>query len=229
MGNSSYTCRLEYYWMEAFMSTSREKKILSMMLMQDAINRQIDEDWAEKGREWYRAIWIECAELMEHYGGWKWWKKDHPDMEQVLLEIVDIWHFGLSDLLVTDSNRDLVAASVTADWYNKKKGGNFHDAVESLAQACLSTKRFPVGEFGAILRACDISFDNLYHFYVGKNVLNRFRQDYGYKTGGYIKDWNGKEDNEGLSEILMNSSFSADNLETQIYAELESIYIKIIK
>ena len=34
-----------------------------MMLMQDAINRQIDEDWADKGREWYRAIWIECAEF----------------------------------------------------------------------------------------------------------------------------------------------------------------------
>ena len=66
-----------------------------MMLMQDAINRQIDEDWADKGREWYRAIWIECAELMEHYGGWKWWKKDYPDMEQVLLEIVDIWHLSL--------------------------------------------------------------------------------------------------------------------------------------
>ena len=53
-------------------------------------------DWMSRGREWYRAIWIECAELMEHYGGWKWWKHSRPDFAQVVLEIVDIWHFGLS-------------------------------------------------------------------------------------------------------------------------------------
>ena len=43
-----------------------------MLEMQDAMNSRVDRDWLERGREWYRAVWIECAELMDHYGGWKW-------------------------------------------------------------------------------------------------------------------------------------------------------------
>ncbi|MFA6630524.1 MAG: dUTPase, partial [Sulfuricurvum sp.] len=35
----------------------------------------------------------------------------------------------------------------------------------------------------------------LYRLYVGKNILNQFRQDHGYKEGHYIKIWNGLEDN----------------------------------
>ena len=206
------------------MSTSRMQKILKMMSMQDAVNRQIDENWAEKNREWYRAIWIECAELMEHYGGWKWWKKDIPDMEQVLLEIVDIWHFGISDLLVSHSSWESIAACVDKEWDKLEKGDEFHETVENFAQACLCAKRFAVGEFGAILLSSEIPFDSLYLFYIGKNVLNRFRQDHGYKTGGYVKNWDGREDNEVLSEILKNHTLDGDDLETQIYSDLEFNY-----
>ena len=53
-----------------------KKLIHEMIELQDAMNRKVDIDWIEKNREWYRAIWIECGELMEHYGGWKWWKKE---------------------------------------------------------------------------------------------------------------------------------------------------------
>ena len=35
-----------------------------------------------------------------------------------------------------------------------------------------------------------------------KNVLNFFRQDNGYKEGSYRKEWNGREDNEYLVEII---------------------------
>ena len=38
--------------------------------------------------------------------------------------------------------------------------------------------------------------------YIGKNCLNQFRQDNGYKEGHYIKVWNGKEDNVVMVEIL---------------------------
>jgi hypothetical protein len=41
----------------------------------------------------------------------------------------------------------------------------------------------------------------LYRLYVGKNILNQFRQDHGYKEGSYIKIWNGVEDNLVMKEI----------------------------
>lgn len=50
--------------------------------------------------------------------------------------------------------------------------------------------------------ALGMSFDDLFLGYVGKNLLNRFRQQNGYKQGTYIKIWNGQEDNEVLTEML---------------------------
>ena len=69
-----------------------------MLALQDAMNSKINPEWRQAGNEWYRAIWIECAEMLDHYG-WKWWKHQQADMDQVTLEIVDIWHFMLSDML----------------------------------------------------------------------------------------------------------------------------------
>ena len=80
------------------MSTAISKTALVTMLdLQNRMNTKVHEQWVDQGYEWYRAIWIECGELMEHYG-YKWWKKQTPDIEQVRLEIIDIWHFGLSAL-----------------------------------------------------------------------------------------------------------------------------------
>jgi hypothetical protein len=59
---------------------------------------------------------------------------------------------------------------------------------------------FPL--FHTLMRACDLSADALYRHYVGKNVLNFFRQDHGYQDGTYVKEWQGREDNEHLSELL---------------------------
>ena len=54
-------------------------------------------------------------------------------------------------------------------------------------------------------RCCKLSglgFTWLQKLYIGKNALNKFRQDNGYKEGTYTKIWNGKEDNVIMIEIL---------------------------
>ncbi len=69
----------------------------------------------------------------------------------------------------------------------------------------------------------DLDFDSLYKLYIGKNILNKFRQDNGYKDGSYKKVWNGKEDNVVMQEILnSNSSISPDEL----YNKLKNEYAK---
>ena len=78
--------------------------ILNMLQMQHRMNSRVHEDWINQHFEWYRATWIECGELMDHVG-YKWWKKQTPDMEQVRLEVVDIWHFGCL-LYTSPSPRD---------------------------------------------------------------------------------------------------------------------------
>ena len=74
-----------------------KQALINMLSMQDRMNTRVHENWAAQNFEWYRAIWVECGELIDHYG-YKWWKKQDPEMEQVQLEVIDIWHFGMSAL-----------------------------------------------------------------------------------------------------------------------------------
>ena len=70
----------------------------TMVALQESHNVQVASDWRSRGLPFQRAIWVECAELLDHFG-WKWWKRQAPDLGQVKLELVDIWHFGLSQLM----------------------------------------------------------------------------------------------------------------------------------
>jgi vacuolar-type H+-ATPase catalytic subunit A/Vma1 len=68
-----------------------------------------------------------------------------------------------------------------------------------------------------------LNLDTLYTLYVGKNILNQFRQDHGYKEGSYIKIWNGEEDNVTMQKILEEN----ENVTPQeLYKALEEAYPK---
>ena len=69
----------------------------------------------------------------------------------------------------------------------------------------------------------DFDLQKLFDIYIGKNVLNKFRQDHGYKDGTYKKIWNGVEDNIIMNEILQNGINSVD----EIYSKLEICYKNI--
>ena len=209
--------------------------ILSMLQMQHRMNSRVHEDWINQHFEWYRATWIECGELMDHVG-YKWWKKQTPDMEQVRLEVVDIWHFGLSALIESGTDLEVLAGEITDDFTDDFTEGapeesddhdasqRIHAATESLAQHALETKGFSVPLFHTLMQACGLSADALYRHYVGKNVLNFFRQDHGYQDGTYIKDWQGREDNEHLSELLGSLDANAAGFPRAVYEALASRY-----
>ena len=68
----------------------------------------------------------------------------------------------------------------------------------------------------------------LYRMYVGKNMLNVFRQKNGYKTGTYVKIWAGREDNQHLEELL-NELPSDDSLPDSLLQALQSRYVELTK
>ncbi len=200
-----------------------KQKILTMLELQDAMNRKVNPDWRDAGYPWYRAIWTECAEMLDHYG-WKWWKHQKPDMAQVHLEIVDIWHFALSDLILHNDSMEK-AAELALEGLNQQVGDiDFRSSIEHLAMASIQHQSADIGRFAEVMKAADLGFDELFKTYVGKNVLNFFRQDHGYKEGSYIKLWNGREDNEYLADIL--ASLDADNagFSEEVYRRLEQAY-----
>jgi dimeric dUTPase (all-alpha-NTP-PPase superfamily) len=199
-------------------------KTVAMLGLQDEMNARVDPDWIARGREWYRAIWIECAELMDHYGGWKWWKSAHRDDEQVMLEIVDIWHFGLSIRIRPDRDHVTSARAIVNEWLQPIESQGFLQDVEALAAFALREHEILVSAVPVLLREIERDFDDLYRAYVGKNVLNFFRQDHGYKDGTYLKTWHGREDNEHLVEVLTSLDADAVGFRTAVYAALTARY-----
>lgn len=194
-----------------------------MLELQNSMNAKVHSQWQQQDFEWYRAIWIECGELLDHYG-WKWWKKQSPDIEQVELELIDIWHFGLSIMLQTGKSVDDIAADIEAQWVIETDESDFRADLERFAAHVLTTKGFSVVEFGRLMAGINMSFDGLYKGYVGKNVLNFFRQDNGYKDGSYVKVWNGKEDNEHLVEAVQLLDCAKASFKDELYAELSQRY-----
>ena len=204
------------------MPTDRQAMLDTMARMQEAHNRQVHPDWRVKRYEYYRAVWVECAELLDHFG-WKWWKKQGPDLAQVKLELVDIWHFGLSELLRADELDAEVAEVLDVPPSEGAGAEGLRQAVEALATACLQSKGFSVERFADVMTALPMSFNELFRLYVGKNVLNGFRQDHGYKDGTYRKAWAGREDNEHLMELLDGIDEPATAAQ-DLYAKLEARY-----
>jgi len=204
-----------------------KQALLIMLDMQDAMNKKVNESWHEQGNAWFRAIWVECAELLDHYG-WKWWKQQVPDIEQVNLELIDIWHFGLSILLEesikNETSIEQVAEHIKSEFDNVYKYQDFKLAIEDFALNVLSSKSFDVRKFAGLLELAELSFDDLYSGYVGKNVLNFFRQDNGYKDGTYKKVWQGKEDNEHLVEALKELSQDSPTFKDDVYKALGARY-----
>ncbi len=71
----------------------------------------------------------------------------------------------------------------------------------------------------------DMSFDQLYRGYVGKNVLNFFRQDHGYKDGSYRKHWgDGREDNVHLVEVVQSLDATVPTFKEDLYSALQARY-----
>lgn len=195
----------------------------AMATMQDDHNRLVHPKWREQGYDYYRAIWVECAEMLDHFG-WKWWKKQDPDIDQVKLELVDIWHFALSELLRAELLEDDIAFALAEVRVGDTDAATFRQSIEALALSSLNTRSFELPPFISAMRSLPLSYDELFDLYMGKNVLNRFRQDHGYKTGEYQKLWQGREDNEHLIEVLGALVCAPEDLPDRLYAELSRRY-----
>ena len=206
-------------------SASQAQAMLHTMAdMQDEHNVLVHPQWREQGFEFYRAMWVECAEMLDHFG-WKWWKQQTPDIDQVKLELVDIWHFALSDLMREGAIDPAVAEQLAAvNVAEATDPESFRLAIEALAAACLSTRSIDLSAFCAAMAALPMDYAELYALYIGKNMLNRFRQNNGYKSGEYRKLWQGREDNEHLIELLDELSDVPEQLPERLYAGLEARY-----
>jgi dimeric dUTPase (all-alpha-NTP-PPase superfamily) len=192
---------------------------------------------------WRRCIYMECAELIDSFN-WKHWKDINiaPDWDNIKIELVDIWHFVMSLGLEQYKNKnlgnidDLVDYIVDTKYFDEfcKEPINPSDddylsiinSIEHMMKDALLKEDFYkiTDDFLASCIECGLGIDELYKYYIGKNILNGFRQDNGYKEGTYKKVWNGKEDNEVMMSILESDSTLTAN---GLYKKLKEHYSKV--
>lgn len=192
-----------------------EHQLRDMLRLQNDINALVDPNWLAAGHCWSRAILVETVEAIEHHG-WKWWKHQEMDRDQLVMELVDIWHFALSLALSENPDKthdELAVAIIQTAGYPAPiefNGITYHlGSLDLLKKLDLMAGLAAAGDFSPklfseIMQDLSFSGDDLYRLYVGKNVLNGFRQENGYKEGSYRKVWDGREDNEWLTEIMLS-------------------------
>lgn len=220
------------------------KQIKTMFKMQDELNKKVHQDWVSLNRNWVRALWKEAAEILDHIP-WKWWKKGEIDLPQAQMELVDMFHFGISDIIVgTESPGELIGiqyemangnsivnkaiAEFNTDVEEKTTLQEVNDLrlrqTENFIAETLLKNCFPFLTFNNLMVVFGLSPEELYRQYIGKNVLNGFRQERGYKEGTYKKEWFGKEDNVHLVEIMDSLDIASDTFPEDVKAALKDKY-----
>lgn len=206
-------------------SSSFPSKLEEMFLLQKKLNDDTNgANWElginkfDKEINWLRCIHMEVAELIESTP-WKHWKNisANSDMENIHIELVDIWHFLMSYILqetnvpkaVSIANTHCIYEAIALEDVEPK---NLIIEAEKLSYIALAIQTSNMTQAAGVehfieqfFRLCKISalsFQRLQKIYIGKNCLNKFRQDHGYKEGTYIKQWDGVEDNVVMMSIL---------------------------
>lgn len=204
-------------------ASSFPSKLEEMFVLQKTLNDSTNgKNWElgmnKFGKEinWLRCIHMEVAELIDSTP-WKHWKNINaePDMNNIHVELVDIWHFLMSYILQETNIPRAVSLVNTHCIYEASEDVEVKLMVkeaEKLSYISLAIETGNMPSFGGIERFIDqffrcckvsgLSFTWLQKIYIGKNCLNKFRQDNGYKEGTYIKEWNGREDNVVMVELL---------------------------
>ena len=216
-----------------------EGMLRAMLELQDGMNRKINPEWLSAGYPFLRAVLVEAVEALDHYG-WKWWKSQATDVAQLRIELIDIWHFLLSEYLVRAAGDKAQAAqALLADWHGSAKvefDSRRYDLATlevreklELLTAMAAVRRICTPLVADLLAASDVSAARLFREYVSKNVLNHFRQDNGYRTGDYRKNWDGREDNVHLARILESLSVADEQLPDALYRSLEECYRRYVR
>ena len=207
-----------------------EKNIFNVMVtLQHKFNQQVAEDYLDKKFNWNSAIIVESGEFLESLG-FKWWKHQVPDMENVKVEAIDLLHFVISYELQRKYNYKVSYLDKTAEDFQ----GSFtlvNNRNPHLSELIDELNLNVHGRFftmKAIFNNLNMSNEDVYIAYITKNCLNKFRQDNGYKDGSYIKNWNGREDNI-VAYTIANEWGADEELFSLLYRDLEIYYNEEVK
>ena len=220
-----------------------KEKIIDLLEQQNKLNTIINPTWKDDRTraDFIRAMIVESGELLEHTD-YKWWKHGSVDIAQSQMEIVDLWFFFFSLVILDPAtlpskigedkleyfaqmfmdhsglegtpDPSLTTKSSKPEWDTEnvqRRTLYFVHSCSQMTPNLLST----MYELAELTTAAGMSFEKMYDMYMGKLILNIFRQENGYKEGTYRKQWHTAtygspkttlEDNQVLTTIMKRES-----------------------
>lgn len=173
-----------------------QHSINEMLEMQSVLNEMTNgTDWRNgktalgKVIDWRRCIVMETAELIDSYP-WKHWKavNAQTDIENVRVELVDIWHFLLSlalenfesenasellnKALVVSNESQSISSELSAIEQVRIHETMMRTALESVQVSESYLSALTIAFFNSC-KVADLDFAQLYQIYMAKNVLNK--------------------------------------------------------
>ncbi|WP_176091329.1 dUTPase [Burkholderia ambifaria] len=214
------------------------RQIGTILRIQGRLNHRIDANWLANEYPFMRAVVVEVAEALDHYG-WKWWSTQQRRLDQMTIELIDILGLLVSDVMQR-CDGDIAAAAAhilqhcLTDNNICELDGVRHDLdgcgvpdLLDLLAALAVCHRDPFFVIARLFERLGLTWEDVTMKFVAKTVLSVFRQDHGYKLGTYRKIWSGVEDNEHLSCVLTRldaSAASDDSFFDRVYDELARRY-----
>lgn len=179
--------------------------VAEMFATQCRLNDFLDPDWRSKPDVYKnsRAIFAAAFEILDATK-WKWWSKwpkgpeKKIDLDQLRLEVVDIWVFLMSWIMqkesATDDIEEILGFEFSPGTFNPSE---FADAALNLASTVrlldeCDYVREAVNDatecFKTLMSCANMDLQGLYDLYNRKAALNLLRWENGYGTT-YVKMW----------------------------------------
>lgn len=209
------------------------EQIHRTVVLQKAANDIAKPDWLNDAPNYLRAAKMETVEAIDHLCSWKWWKANKPDYHNAAMEMVDALHFIISEELVRFKGDQEAVSSLLTVYFNmpidyaaiKQMSAEDANKVLDTMDMDFTSGNINYPRFFIACVFLGLSPEQLLQWYCGKNALNNFRQANGYKSGEYIKNWFGNEDNDYLIKVIEELSDTEKQDSYQIiYERLALIY-----
>jgi len=190
---------------------------------------------------WKLCMQMETAELIDSLN-WKHWKKEELDVDNALMELVDIYHFWLSEFITYTTGANMDVSKYTLNIPEKTNETPLELAIRLSSlihkyetDAKLDSLFKIMDTVFLTVQALGFTINDFHKIFKLKNAINILRQQNGYKEGTYLKIWNlgtnaekPIEDNEYITKYYSQNDLSTKTVQ-DIVEEITGIYTVIIR
>lgn len=184
------------------------------MNIQETVERQWN--WQKSMNSNYDTMYLaaiaELGELVDSFG-FADWKKNPRDEQNILVEAADLFIFVINCAFYADEPINYEVETIIPIPTDR-------DFAQTLMLALANNA------MDDVIQLLFTQYPMAYDYVMAKQALNALRQDHGYKTGDYIKNWGTDakpfEDNRALTSLL-----GRDLTYDKMYSLLETQYTAV--